>query len=201
LTFDELTTYYINLLIMQYITKANARRTVGVVVQEVTANSIIAQVRDGFDLDAAVGLQLDKLASYRGVQRTVYGLDLSRDYFAMPYYDDPTPEAVSGFSVYGEDPAAYWVLYADVMRPLYAMTDDELRRATKYAASAQSRYLSVKEIDDIFWLFFGANASLEDNEDMTIKYVHNPTDPDTLFKIVNETGMLPHPAGVEVAVI
>jgi hypothetical protein len=119
----------------------------------------------------------------------------------MPYYTDPTPEAGFGFSLYGVDPTAYWILYADVNRPLYAMTDDELRRMTKYLAKVQSRFLSVKEIDDILWEFFGANLSLTDNEDMTIEYVHNPGDPDTLFTIASEMDLLPKPAGVEVTTV
>jgi hypothetical protein len=199
LNFDDLTTYYINLLIMQYVTKVNARRMTGVLVREATAESINAQVRDGFDLETAVGTQLDMLAEYRGIGRTVYGLDLTRDYFAMPYYTDATPENVSGFSIYGEDPTAYWILYADALRAIYAMTDDELRRMTKFLAKTQSRFLSVKEIDDTLWEFFGANLVLQDNEDMTIEYVHNPTDPDTLFTIASGMNLLPKPAGVSVS--
>jgi hypothetical protein len=197
LVFDDLTTYYINLLIMQYVTKRNARRTTGVFVREATAESVISSVQEGFNLDDAVGDQLDMLAAYRGLQRVIYGIDLTRDYFAMPYYTDPSPESVFGFSVYGEDPVSYWILYADVNRPIYAMTDDELRRATKYLAKTQSSFLSIKAIDDILWEFFGDNLSLVDNEDMTIQYSHNPLDPDTLYNIVLGAGILPKPAGVE----
>jgi hypothetical protein len=194
--FDELTTYYINLLIMQYVTKTRARRVTGVFVREATAENLFSLVQEAFDLDDAVGEQIDKLAAYRGLTRTVYGLDLTRDYFAMPYYTDPSPETVSGFSVYGEDPTAYWILYADALRALYAMTDDELRRMTKFLAKVQSRFLSVKEIDDILFEFFGTNLGLQDNENMTIEYVHNPGDPDTLYTIASEMQLLPKPAGV-----
>ena len=50
LTFDDLMTYYMNLLIRQYINRPNAAGTVGVFVKEVVAGGIYAAVRDGFDL-------------------------------------------------------------------------------------------------------------------------------------------------------
>ena len=71
---------------------------------------------------------------------------------------------------------------------------------TEFLAKTQSRYLSNKEIDDIFWEFFGNNVNMVDNMDMTITYNHDPLDTDTLFGIVVATGSLPRPAGVETIV-
>lgn len=194
--FSETVEYYINLLIIQYFNRARSRATVGIVAEQAVADEIIDQVREGFDLDNAVGEQLDILASYRGAVRTVFGLDLTRDYFAMPYYDDD-PEDYVGFAEYGDVVTWYFLLYASGNHPVYAMTDDELRRLTKFRAKAQSRFLSVSEIDDILWEFFGANVSMTDNLDMTITYTHDPADTDTLFEIVEGTDSLPQPAGVE----
>lgn len=200
LAFDELTLYYVNLLIAQYVNKAKARNTVGVFCREVSADSIAAAVRDGFNLETAVGKQLETLAAYRGCVRTIYGIDLSRDYFAMPYYDDTVPAGYTGYAFYDdtdeEAGAGYWLQYADLDRPLYAMTDDELRRLTMFVALTQSRLLSVKEIDDILWEFFGANLVMTDNEDMSVTYTHDPADPDTLFKIIYGSGNLPKIAAV-----
>ena len=198
LVFDGLTTYYINLLIIQYCNKPKARATVGILVRELVSDQIIAQVRDGFNLEVAVGSQLDTLASYRGAQRIVFGIDLTRDYFALPSYDDADLDTYHGIGVYAEDPSVYFMFYADTNRPSYAMTDDELRRLVKLLAKTQSRFLSVKEVDDILWAAFGAMVTLQDNEDMTIEYVHDPSDTDTLYKIAAGVGAFPHPSGVEV---
>lgn len=201
LTFNSLTEYYINLLIMQYFNKVRARQTVGTLVQELVASEIIAQVRDGFNLETAVGNQLDFLALYRGATRTVFGLDLTRDYFHMPFYDDPDPEDGFGFALYGDTVTWYFLLYADSNQPIYAMNDDELRRLIMFRARTQSRFLSLKEIDEILFEFFEDKVHLADNEDMTITYTHDVGDPDTLFTVVNGTNSLPRPAGVGAIVV
>lgn len=195
--FDALTKYYINLLIIQYIAKPRARATVGTFVQEVVAGQIVAQVRDAFDLDTAIGFQLDILASYRGATRIVFGLDIGKNYFSMPFYGDPDV-GFYGFAFYGDSPTWYWLLYADNNAPIYAMNDDELRRLTKLRAKTQSRLLSMKEVDAIIFEFFGFNLSITDNGDMTVTYTHNPGDTDNLFKIAKGTDSLPRACGVEI---
>lgn len=201
LVFDDLTTYYINLLIIQYFTKFRARQTVGSFVKESVADHIEEAVRDGFNLDTAVGAQLDTLAAYRGAQRTVFGLNLTRQYFHMPFYDDVDPTTGKGFAEYGDTVDWFFLLYADANQPSYAMNDDELRRLTKFLGKTQSRFLSLKELDDILFEFFGNNVQLADNENMTITYTHSLGDPDTLFTIVDQTHNLPHGAGVRVIVV
>jgi hypothetical protein len=197
IVFDDLTAYYQNLLIKQYATKPKAVGTVGVFVREFTASQIIGQVRDGFDLDTAVGVQLEMIAAYRGAVRNVYGIDLLHDYFSMPFYDDADPTSYEGYAFYDDVSVdGYSLFYADSSRPLY---DDELRRLTKYLARVHSSVLTVKEIDDILFEFFGANVTLTDNEDMSITYTHNPADSDKLFVIVSQSGKLPKIAGVSLA--
>lgn len=201
LEFDELTEYYINLLILQYNNRPNARNTVGVFLKEEVADRIIQQVQDAFNVDTAVGDQLDLLAQYRGASRTVVGLDITRGYFAMPGYDDDTT-GLFGFAEYDDATVTwFWLLYASANQPVYALTDDELRRLIKFLAKTQSRYLSNKELDDIFWEFFADKVNMIDNADMTVTYEHVVGDPDNLFTIVEGTGNLPQPAGVEVIVV
>lgn len=202
--FDDLTKYYIGLLIIQYFTKVRARDTVGVSVRALVADNVYQAVSDGFDLDSAVGAQLDILASYRGAQRTVFGLDLTRDFMAFPFYDDPDVEAAAraGFALYDDAiVTTYFLLYADGGSAIGTLTDDELRRVTKFLARTQSRYLSAKEIDDIMFEFFADKVNVVDNQDMTVTYIHDVGDPDTLFGIIEQLGYLPRPAGVEVLVV
>lgn len=198
-SFADLVEYYIGLLIIQYFNKPNARATVGVFAEQGVADEIVTQVRDAFDLETAVGKQLDILARYRGADRNVYGIDLSHPYFSLILYDDADPEDFPGFALY-DDAAVIWFFftYDEADRPVYAMNDDELRRLTMFRAKTQSRFLSLQEIDDILFEFFGNNLSLTDNGDMTITYIHNPADTDTLFTVVAGTNSLPKPAGVQV---
>ncbi len=55
-------------------------------------------------------------------------------------------------------------------------------------------------IDLILQTFFATYCTLIDNEDMTITYVHQTSDPNLLFSIIDQLGLLPKPAGVEVIV-
>ena len=50
--FDDLTTYYMNLLIRQYINRPKAAGTVGVMAREFVAGSLVADLADAFDLIA-----------------------------------------------------------------------------------------------------------------------------------------------------
>lgn len=197
--FDEITTYYINLLIMQYITRPNARKVVGTFVNEITVGSLIENVRDAFDIETAVGAQLEMLAAYRGLVRTVYGIDLTRAYFELAEYADTAPLGGVGFAFYSDSPTDYSLTYPDIERPIYAMTDNELRRITQLVSKTQSRFLSLEEVDDILFEFFGDNLTLTDNQNMTILYTHNPADTDNLYKIAHGLGVLPRPAGVSVS--
>ncbi len=76
MTTEDLITYYKNLLILQYYRLSRARATIGAFVQELIASQIINQVQDGFDLETAIGKQLNILASYVGAQRNNFGLIL-----------------------------------------------------------------------------------------------------------------------------
>jgi hypothetical protein len=198
LSFGDLTNYYINLLIVQYHDMPKAKATVGVFCDEAVGSGIIGQVKEGFDLDVAVGAQLDILGQYRGVQRAIYGLDLSRPYFSMPFVTDPNPETYPGFAFITDVAVGdYWLTVLDTNRPIYAMNDDELRRIIKLRAKTQSRFLSLEECDAILNEFFGTNLTLTDNGDMTITYYHSPSDSDTLYNIAVATNSLPKPAGVQ----
>jgi hypothetical protein len=197
--FDDLTVYYIGLLIIQYVNLPRARETVGVFAREMVADSVALAVRSGFDLETAIGRQLDILAEYRGAKRSVYGVDLGRLYFSFPYATDSSPSG-GGFVLAGSEPDSYWLLASGSAATSYSMSDDELRRFVKYLAELHSIEFSVKNIDDLLWAFFGDNVEMTDNENMTLSYVHDAGDTDTLFTIIFGTAKLPKPAGVSISV-
>lgn len=70
MTLQELIDYYTGLLIIQYSDKAKAVDTIALLVQQAVIEQLPEQVRDAFDLDSAVGVQLDTLAKYVGVTRS-----------------------------------------------------------------------------------------------------------------------------------
>lgn len=201
MTTDELIDYYAQLLIMQYNNKPKASATVKSFVAEVIANQIVQQVNDGFDLETAIGDQLTAVGTYRNAPRLIFGLNIIKSYFAMPSYDDPSPELVKGFAEYSTpNPSWYFLLYADVNTLVFSLSDSDLRSLIKYLAEINSSGHGLGEIDTVLFNNFGSYVSLTDNENMTITYTDDPSDPSALFKIVNRLNALPQPAGVQVIV-
>lgn len=202
MTDAEFLDYYAKLLIMQYNNKPRAIATVKAYVAEAVASQIIQQVEDGFDLDTAIGAQLTTLGTYRNAPRVIYGLSLTKNFFAMPLYSDVDPSNDFGFALYDVDPIPSWyfALYADVNELIYNLSDSDLRTLIKYLAQINSCGFGLGEIDTILFTYFGTYVTLDDNLDMTITYTDDPADPSNLFAIVESIGALPHPSGVEVIV-
>lgn len=69
MTNQELIDYYADLLILQYIGKDKAYATIQAYATEFIMNQIVFAVRDAYEVDTAVGAQLDVLAKYIGVSR------------------------------------------------------------------------------------------------------------------------------------
>lgn len=197
MTLTEQIIYYRNLLIVQYANKAKAKATVEAFAIEAVADQLMNQLFDGFDLDTAVGMQLDILAAYRGISRYITGLDFGRAYFTLPLYTDADAATRHGFPSYDDpNPSWYWARYEDTNRPTYSMNDDELRRLIKFVASWHSSSLGVGEIDAILYNTFGPNVTLTDNFDMTMGYTRVTDNGDHLYSIIVALGLFPKPAGV-----
>ncbi len=75
MTDTELKRYYANLLLLQYRGKTNAYATIQALVKPVIMNQLPLAVQSAFDLETAVGKQLDVVGKYQGVTR--YGRDFS----------------------------------------------------------------------------------------------------------------------------
>ena len=69
---SDIINYYTNLLIMQYSGQTKAPATVAATVTPVIADQIYTQVRDAFNINTAVGVQLDILGKYIGANRNGY---------------------------------------------------------------------------------------------------------------------------------
>lgn len=197
---QELIHYYTELLIEQYRPMPKARATVEALVGEVIADQIYNSVLNAYNIDTAVGAQLDVIGKYVGVSRYVKGLDFDREYFAMPSYEDPDPTSYAGFYAYSDTPIVnYWALYADFVSA-YQMTDDEMRRFIKYQIRLNKSDMSLQEIDEIMYEYFGADCEVTDGTDMTVTYAFDPAATDKFIKIVAFVGALPRPAGVKIII-
>ena len=198
MTDQELIDYYCGLLIRQYNGKPKARAHVAALVTQAVANQIIAAAGAAFDIETAVGKQLDILGKYKGITRLITGVDLTRAFFAMPPYDDADPGAYAGFATYDDaDPTAFLQKYADAAAP-YVMNDEELRAIIKLKILVDKTDCSLADIDAIFTAIFGTQCIATDNGDMSMTYAFTVTAGQTVPIIAAKLGIYPKPAGVAI---
>lgn len=196
--------YYANTLIAQYYNKPKAIGTIrallgGTGAYGLIADAIANQVRDGFDLDTAVGKQLDMLGKLRGVQRYLSTLDLGKVFLPLVDYDDPDVGTLPGLASYDDatqPPVTYIMTYEDFITS--TLQDGDFRRVIKFLAAVQSCDYAYGTLDGIMYTFFAGNVNLKVTGDMQITYEHLTSDTDNLFTIIREMGLLPGPGGVEV---
>ena len=70
-TSQEFQNYYADLLILQYKTQPKARATIKALIKELYGSGSLLDLVNGFNLDTAVGKQLDTLGKYIGLNRQV----------------------------------------------------------------------------------------------------------------------------------
>jgi len=203
MTPEEIVEYYQKLLIVQYAAKPNFSAIVGTLVNQLVADNIAQTVRDGFALGSAVGKQLDTMGEYRGVVRTIYGLDITKNYFQLVPAAAGDPSTYYGFALAAQAPGINWYFIrpADISAVQYVMNDGEFTKVIQYIAAVHKAFYSIKEIDDIMFAFFGTYVTLTDNENMTITYTHDSADPELLFALASSIDALPRPAGVGVIIV
>lgn len=95
-TIRELADYYVDRLIVQFRTQQKARDTIAIVVKQPLADELPASLNAAFDIDTAVGNQLDTIAKYIGVPRNIGAL-IAAGYFGLWSYGNAlTPTNYQG---------------------------------------------------------------------------------------------------------
>lgn len=80
----------------------------------------------------------------------------------------------------------------------YVQSDMQLIELIEYLALANNAYLSLENIDNILFEFFGIYATVTESAVMQLTYADNVLDPGTFYPIVKYFAAFPHPMGVEV---
>lgn len=71
MTYDEQLQYYADLLIIQYRNQPRAQATIQALARQALCDNIAIKIRDAFNLDDAIGVQLDIVGKYANVSRDV----------------------------------------------------------------------------------------------------------------------------------
>lgn len=204
MTTQELINYYVSLLILQYRALSNATSTVAMWAAIFVQNQIVSQVRDAFDLASAIGVQLNTLGSYRGIGRTLFGATPAVDW-ALVGYLTASPGSYPGWSTYTytTPPTDRWLQYPDLNNVPYSLSDTQMRLLISLAAQLDMWDGTLGNLDNILYSFFGTQVNVVDNQDMSMTYQHDASDPDpnTIFELAVLAGILPHNSGVSFSVM
>jgi hypothetical protein len=196
---EELIAYYVKLLIIQYNNKPKARATIDALIRAHVIYDIMVKIRDeGYDLELAVGVQLDILGKYIGIDRVITGTAFTREYFGYAVYGDYDFD-FHGYMEYGAVvPDVQMRRYEESNQSLYTLTDAEYRIMLKLGIVRNSSNASVKQIDDILDDLFGSEVYFTDRQNMTVVSYLIGEKYRRIFQIAKSSGLLPNPAGVGV---
>lgn len=195
---DNIVDYYASLLIIQYHNKPKAKAMVELFVREMLAAGIIFDVRDGYDVETAVGTQLDIIGKYVGIDRYYTGQTLE-GFFSFISYDEVTtpPAGRIGFSVYGdfETKEGKTLKYSDILSENLILGDDDYRILIKLKILQNNSDHSHQSIDEAIYAFFG-NDVIADSEGGMVMYYFVPVNMSAITKVAFQKNALPKPMGV-----
>lgn len=193
---DNTIEYYKNLLIIQYNNKEKARATIGLHIKTLLNDNIACQVQDGYDLETAVGVQLDVLGKYIGADRLYSNTLLIGNFFGMTSYETLDTDTVVGMTDYiGYDTdLGGFATYEDIV-DIQKLNDDDYRFVLKLRIIQNNSNHSNKSIDEGLSIFFDNDLILSDDQNMTIVYFVNSAQINKSL-IALAKGVLPKPMGV-----
>jgi hypothetical protein len=200
MTSEEITKYYVDLLILQYRLKPAARATVAAFIRQAVADNTALLLSPAFDLDTAAGRQLDTITKYVGVPRE-YNYQASGYYFCFAdAYDIPHE---NGFADY-LDPEAnqdaifyqYGYVYRD--QSIGTLTDERFLLLIKLKIARNKSDSTLAGIIADMIRVLEAAADVVDNRDMTLVFKVDSALVDVPLELMEP--FLTRPAGVGIGV-
>lgn len=193
--------YYEDLLLTQYVDKPKARATIGVLVETALCDFLPLEMNNAFDIDTAVGDQLDILGEYIGFNRRVVN-EITRNWYALVDYTTYNPATeYAGFTDYTDldtNSDTQWYRYVNIANSFSDLTDDEYRYILKFKLILNGLGSSLYDIQNILFEFFGYEVTCYDLKNMTISYTVLKSRSYFVLLVVSQ-GLLPKPMGVGLA--
>lgn len=196
--------YYVNLLIIQYNNQPKAKATIDLFVREMLAEGIFLDVLNAYDLDTAVGHQLDVIAKYIGVDRFYEVFDLV-DFFAVTTYSEVSPDALAkwGFSDYTTfdgDNYNGTLNYSSIISESNSLPDADFRILLRLKILQNTENHSVKAINDAMFKYFGDDVIPTETGNMEMTYTVTNT-ASAIIKAAIYKKVLPRPMGVQLNLV
>ncbi|MBQ5474944.1 MAG: DUF2612 domain-containing protein [Lachnospiraceae bacterium] len=154
---NELLEYYPNLLEIQYHNGFKAKSTIEAYVRLLWANQILKQIRDAFEIDTAVGQQLDFIGAWVGVDRYTDKRPYDdHPWIALPELTGATSIWQGGFSEidnFNTELGGFLTDYYAVGKVSYLLNDEVYRYLIKLKIIKNSISHTCKNIDDAIYKF------------------------------------------------
>ena len=194
----QLIEYYQDLLIMQYHDKPKAREVVKANIEEELCNLLEQKVKDAFDVDTAVGAQLDIIGKWVGIERIFKGQKYdNQGWFSLPRYNQETNSFMHGFSTYATfEEEGGFLTYDFILGTKNKLNDNDFRMLIKLKIIRNNIPHSPKPIDDAMFKLFQDTLYTVWGDCMEMTFYYNPKRYG-IVKLGQEKNCFPIPTGVK----
>lgn len=204
--------YYSNLLILQYNNLPKASATINLLASVFLANGVYLDVPNAYNIDpdlgpTAVGVQLDIMGKYAGVNRYYSTIDLENYTALVPYSEAltlPSSPPAFGIDNYANYPTSDdWngtLVYSDIVTSKNSLSDADFLTLIRLAIRNNNSNYSMADISRNIYDILGPSIIPETNGFMEIVFFFR-TAITTLLQAVIQKGLLPRPMGVSCAAV
>ena len=195
----QLIEYYQDLLIVQYHDKPKAKAMIKAEMEETLANLLDIQVRDAFDVDTAVGVQLDIIGKWVGVDRIFKGQMFDNEsWFSLTRYNEPTTPLQGGFSRFDnfDTSEGGFLTYDFIVSTRNKINDADFRLLIKLKIIRNNIKHSPKDIDEAMYKLFADTLYTVWGECMELTFYSQKTNYG-IVKLGQEKNCFPIPTGVK----
>ena len=193
--------YYTNLLIIQYHDQPKAKATIALFIEELLANGILIDIENGFNVETAVGVQLDVLGKYVDLDRNYAGQNLLGYTSFVTYTQVSYPPQIgmtnytNGFADIGQT-----LIYPDVLSDTLVLDDADFRFLIQLRILQNNMNYSHKSIDQVIYNFFGLTLVPDSTGNMQMWYFAQAPVP-AVLTVAIQKDLLPRPMGVMLGLI
>ena len=193
----SLINYYVARLIFQYSDQPNAQMMTALMLKQATADDLATLLSNAFDLNTAVGPQLDIIGKYVGVSRKIMPAVTTATYWGFNNYTNSGNTI--GFRNYAgtTNTTGVWETYSDANQPTTNLNDQQYRLVIQLQIILNSNDGTLASIQQYLNNLLPGFVTLVDNQNMTLTYTVNQN------SIISEALLkqfLPKPMGVGINV-
>ena len=198
-TLEDLKKYYANLLIIQYNGKPKARATIELMVKLLYVNMVLLQIRDAFDWKTAVGVQLDIIGDWVGVNRFYNGqLFYFHPWFSLIDWNSEPDNLQGGFSTFEtfDEGGGGFLDYENILPTQNRLSDEGLRFLIGLKIIKNSISATCRSIDEAIWDYFDGDVYTVWGDNL-LTYYYRPVLSEVM-QVAESKNVLPCPTGIRI---